>query len=500
MQVLIHCNGGSATGLGHVSRSLALAEEATRRGHQVTLAGRFDGPFVERLLSGPAFDVRRDGLSRTLLDEVAPAVLHLDTYDPPTFDPSAESGGELLVSNMEDGLFGRRRADLVIDPNLGAERVARPTDAGMALQRGARYVPLRSAVVSRRGQWRLRDRADRVLVVMGGSDPVGCTPRVVSALASTGLPLGVTVVAPEGVLGASRREADRASRLEVRLVPPVDDLAALVLQHDLVVSAAGTTVWELCCLGVPMALVAVVENQRAGYDRVVARGAAAALGLGLPDPVAAAATLHTLLGPGGHRAELALRASGLVDGQGGWRVVSAWEQLVAHPLRPPGDPGPRRPDVRLAVRPATAADAELLRAWRNDPLTRMYSRSGAPVELATHLGWLTGTLRRSDRLLLVASDARGPVGTVRWDQGDDDWEVSITVAPERRGESLSGPLLAAGEAYLAGTSAVPCRCTATVREDNTASRRLFVGAGYLVDTPVDADGFRGYAKQLLSPG
>ena len=37
---------------------------------------------------------------------------------------------------------------------------------------------------------------------------------------------------------------------------------------------AGTSVWELCCIGVPTAVAWVVDNQREGYDRVVGAGAA----------------------------------------------------------------------------------------------------------------------------------------------------------------------------------------------------------------------------------
>ena len=72
-----------------------------------------------------------------------------------------------------------------------------------------------------------------------------------------------------------------ASRLSLNIVAPVDDLAAIMARADLVISAAGTSVWELCCIGVPMALIWAVENQRDGYDRVVAAGAA--LGLGGPE-------------------------------------------------------------------------------------------------------------------------------------------------------------------------------------------------------------------------
>jgi hypothetical protein len=125
-------------------------------------------------------------------------------------------------------------------------------------------------------------------------------------------------------------------------------------------------------------------------------------------------------------------------------------------------------------------------------------------------------------VLLVVEDpvgGLGTVGTVRWDlEGEGEWEVSITVAPPRRGESLSRPILRAGEVALlqerrsagrrsgatgpevsgpevsgpegAGVTAY----LAVVRIDNRASRRLFEASAYIPDLPPDSRGFMQYRK------
>jgi RimJ/RimL family protein N-acetyltransferase len=143
------------------------------------------------------------------------------------------------------------------------------------------------------------------------------------------------------------------------------------------------------------------------------------------------------------------------------------------------------------------ADAETLLRWRNDRATRAASREKHEVALDQHLGWLEASLQRDDRLLLVASDDEGDVGTVRWDRIENgEWEVSITVAPERRGHSLSRPLLLAGERFLADTDVAVAALPAGVHEANPASRRLFERSGYLLDAPADDEGFLTYRKAL----
>lgn len=499
MRVLIHCNGGPEIGVGHAVRSLALAEEARASGHEVTLAGDLSGEFVRGQLALVDAEVRavpRGDTSAlvTVVAEVAPHVVHLDTYDP--VDTSAVAAAPAapvaLVSNIEDGDFGRRPAGLVVDPNFGAETGPREGAPGApVLLRGSRFAPLRADVVVRRGEWQLREEATRVLVVMGGADPRNLTPGVLDALAATDLPLHVTAIT---------RDEPRVLSLgamKVDLVAPTDDLPALMAHQDLVVSAAGTTVWELCCLGVPAALVCAVENQRAGYDRVVAAGAAVGLGSDLDGPHAAEAArlLKETLENAATRRSLSRQAARIVDGLGAWRIVRAWEQLLeAHPSAAP------KQASAVDVRPATMDDAERLLRWRNDPDTRRSSRDRAEVGPEQHREWLAASLEREDRLLFVATDEVGDVGTVRWDRVDDGgWEVSITVAPERRGQGLAGPLLAAGERTLAGThaGAVARVLNAAVHEGNAASRRLFVAAGYLLDAPADDAGFVRYRKVLV---
>ncbi len=101
----------------------------------------------------------------------------------------------------------------------------------------------------------------------------------------------------------------------------------------------------------------------------------------------------------------------------------------------------------------------------------------------------------------MATDDDGDVGTVRWDRLDaGEWEVSITVAPERRGRSLAGALLRAGQDWLADHDPTTHTMLAAVRADNEPSLRLFQAAGYLPDLPPDDDGFLRLVRQRVPTG
>ena len=526
MRILLLCDGGGLLGVGHVIRSLALAEASVAAGHSVVVAGHFEGSFVRGQLALAPVEVVQlaapmaDGDLQPIVDLVrtlAPDVLHVDSYEAPGLlgelveSPGVEPGfgilalgsqaaGNVVLSNMEDGSFGRRPADVVIDPTIGAELSPRPDDGSTLLLRGSRYTPIRQRVLDARRSGEAdvaHDAAARsVLVVMGGTDPVGLAPVAVKLLAHTGLSLDVTVIAV-GEIAERVRAAAEGSSLALSILAPVDDLAALMVRQDLVVSAAGTSVGELCCLGVPMALVWAVGNQREGYDRVVTAGAAVGLGGSeVGEDQGAVGLLRSVLTDSRARADLVLAGRQVVDGLGAWRVVRTWE-MTRRSVPAVADPG------RLVARAATLEDARLLWEWRNDPATRASSRSSQEVPWEDHLVWLGDSLKRTDRMLLLVEDEAGPVGTVRWDrtrdrEGEREWEVSITVAPQRRRQSLARPLLRAGEVALSeatrsGATDVTAYL-AVVHIDNDASVRLFETSAYIPDAPPDHRGFMRFRK------
>lgn len=496
---VIYCDADLERGMGHLMRSLCLAEEARRQGWEVVVTGRFGGRALEHAMElAPAQELVELGAGaptarlEDLLKSRAADLLHLDSYDT-VFDSFIP--GPVLVSNMQDGSFGRRPAGLHIDANLDAELRYRQISGNEAAILGSAGMQIRRAVRGLRHELRAELGAPfRVLVLLGGTDPFELTPRLVAEL-STHPELHLTVICrPETQPALIAALGDRSTNVEIRSFTP--DLPTLANAMDLVVTAAGTSVWDFAAAGIPMAIIAVAENQLPGYRACEAHG----LGLALGEPPhtdlrervsALVATLHDreLL----H--ELAVRGPREIDGLGAWRVVSAWEELTNSTA------GSRRSaradgDLELSARAATAHDARRLFEWRNDESTRAASRSSEPIAWESHVSWLHRVLADEDRKLLMIEQGEDALATVRWDRcGEHSWEASITLAPVRRGRGLGPAVLAAGESVFAAQR--PVQLFAGIHVSNAASRRLFTAAGYLPHLPPDADGFETRAKWLL---
>ncbi|HEY0216250.1 MAG TPA: bifunctional UDP-2,4-diacetamido-2,4,6-trideoxy-beta-L-altropyranose hydrolase/GNAT family N-acetyltransferase [Cellulomonas sp.] len=477
MEVLLRCDASAGSGVGHLVRCLALAEAAGARGWSAVLLGTIDAPLGRRLVAAAGAPVRdAPAEPGDLLAAAAGAgVLHVDHYG---VAGDLRAPGGPVVSSVEDGTFGRRPADVVVDSTLGAERTDRPDDGSGQVLLGVRYAPLRASVRAARRAAVALPTADDVLVVMGGTDAFGVSTAAARLARRAGAGR-VRVVA-----GGEAGRHVHAHEPTAEVLDPQDDLPALAATAGLVVSAAGTSVWELACVGAPTALVAVTENQQTGYRRAVEAGIA--VGLGPVDAVRRGGTdAVSALSAARTDADLrdGLRRAGraLVDGLGADRVLDAWWTAAGGRL--------------LTVRDAAPGDADLLLDWRNDPVTRASSRSHEPVPRADHLRWLDGVLADPDRMLLVVERTGRPAATVRFDrEADALWEVSVTLAPHARGRGHAAQLLAAAEDSWRARVGTGAWVLACVRPENRASARLFESAGYRRrDRPAD-DGLDAYVK------
>ena len=145
----------------------------------------------------------------------------------------------------------------------------------------------------------------------------------------------------------------------------------------------------------------------------------------------------------------------------------------------------------VTLRPATMADADLLLAWRNDPLTRKWSRNTNVVELEPHHLWLASVLHSATQQLYIALNAHGePVGNGRLDFYEDMVEINVTVAPEHRGKGNGSAIVRALHALAIEHGRSDLR--ALVKPANLPSLISFLQAGFV---PVDPLRF-----VMLKPG
>jgi spore coat polysaccharide biosynthesis predicted glycosyltransferase SpsG len=332
-------------GVGHVMRCVSLAEGLLAAGYAPYLIGDLGGiGLVERRVRDAGLPLRPapadpvELLAALRADGAAAVVLDGYHLEPHTAKVLVEAG--MPTAALCDSPEDLPPAPLIVNQNFGAEETM-PELPGQRILAGVRYSLLADRVRDRRPSTvpAATGAAADVLVVLGGTDAAGAGPLATELLLRTGRPLHVTTIAPRPASAEAVRALAPGDGQRVTVLGAVDDLAALAAASDLVVSAAGTSVWELCCLGVPAALLCVADNQEPAYRRLVAEGVTGGLGLLAAiraDPAAAVAELAGLIDGPERRTALARTAHALVDGDGRTRVVAALTELLDGRLGPPG--------------------------------------------------------------------------------------------------------------------------------------------------------------------
>jgi spore coat polysaccharide biosynthesis predicted glycosyltransferase SpsG len=343
IRVGIRCDARPATGVGHLIRCVALAEEFRARNIDVTFLGEVtaDLPWAAQqlasrglpLLPGPATS---DDLARTAR-RLGLQALVTDSYELPADYTAACRAAGLVVAALGDGDMHGQVADIYVDQNLDAELYRPALPPGAVRLAGLRFVLLRDSVRRLRPAQPRKARRERprVLCFFGGTDAFDAAPVLSGLLIATGAPFEATVVAARPHHRAALSVLTPGPGQALRVIDPTDDLPELIADADLVIGASGSSTWELLCLGASAALIWVVDNQVLGYERVVARGLAAGLGrlddlkTGGAAAAGAVVALRGLLTEPERREHLAERAWGAVDARGRERVVDEVLNRVA---------------------------------------------------------------------------------------------------------------------------------------------------------------------------
>jgi len=349
--LLIRADASREIGTGHVMRCLALAQAWQEKGGQAHVRGRMPDGLRARLVGeGVEFiDVEEEGgtsadaqATAACAQKVGASWIVVDGYHfGAAYQQNLREAGHRVLFIDDYGHADRYEADLVLNQNIDAEDGlyadrAEHTD----LLLGPKFALLRKEFWPWRAPRReIRVEAEHILITLGGVDPDNVTTDTVEALGS----MEASGVRATVVIGGSNpheeevRTAAKSAGVPIDVRQNVDDMAELMADSDIAVSAGGSTCWELAFMGIPNVIVVLAENQKG-----IARGlgeAGSAVNLGWHENVGTSeieSALKSLLRNDQKRRRMADRAQSLVDGSGSERVLKNMRSLTqpASPHQP----------------------------------------------------------------------------------------------------------------------------------------------------------------------
>lgn len=346
---LIRADGNAKIGAGHLMRCLTIADElrgrigggeilfvcADRQSAELAQSRGFrvhvlesDPQNMEAELSAwqgiPEVDKKTDVIHDIMVDSyfvTGPYLRELGKY-----------GRVTLLDDMGQEGFP---VDRLVNYNAYADRehyetLYRHSDTELIL--GSAYVPVRPQFCGK--PYSVRERVEKVLITTGGGDLDNIAGQILKKLKDN----AAETIQYHLVIGSFNPHFEEMRVLEkqsgnIHIHHNVQDMAGLMRQCDLAVTAGGSTVYELAAIGVPFICFSYAENQEKITEYLGREGIAFAAGAYHREPEATleriAEQVMTLTGDKNKRSECYLNGRTLTDGLGAGRLA----ELLARPPR-----------------------------------------------------------------------------------------------------------------------------------------------------------------------
>lgn len=450
MKVVVRADASLTMGSGHIMRCLTFADRLKQPGHDISFICREHDGHLADLIGQKGFAVQLLAKSKTadfikqhahsewlgasesddlaecqpILQALKPDWLIIDHY---AIGKNWEQQAKRLLPNLKilaiDDLADRTHdCEILLDQNFGRKNKEYQPLVPSHCQRllGTRYTLLRDEFAN----WRTRslNRRKRVqqpkhiLVNLGGVDNDNVTLKILQSLNAfvqqSTQSFNVTVVmgktAPH--IESVQRFAKHASFACAVLVN-VTNMAQLMANADLAIGAAGSTTWERCCLGLPMVLIVLADNQQVIAEALADKNLVKVV----TDMATLDEQLPRLLSElTDNYKKFSRQSAKLVDGQGAKRVVH-WIEFA-------------QKFQHCQVRQSTQADSQMIWQWRNHIDVRRWMFGQDEIALADHEKWYGKQLDRANVHLLIFEVAGEPMGLVNVTQMTVDKYQTLQLA------------------------------------------------------------------------
>ncbi len=135
---------------------------------------------------------------------------------------------------------------------------------------------------------------------------------------------------------------------------------------------------------------------------------------------------------------------------------------------------------KISIREANSSDLEITFQWANNSETRKNSFYSSSISFVEHSEWFWEKLKSDQSKLYIVSLRNVKIGLVRF-EFNMETTIGIVIAPEFRGKGLASVIidLACATLWKTNTNSMPVR--AYIKEENVASIRSFLKAGFILE-------------------
>lgn len=274
--ILFRVDGNEIIGLGHIMRCLSIADALQSQGHEcvfVTADDKCKGIINQKGFDSIILDSDYNNLEQELdvfskkITEYVPCLLMIDSYfvTQPYFETLRK---QVEIAYIDDVLSFPYSVDILINYNIFSDiddyrRLYKNSSYVPKMILGTEYVPLRKEFQDCPKRKRVR-KIENVFVSTGGADTEHIAIKLINYISDNvdlfnNFTFNFVVGAVNSDLPIINDLAKKIDNINIHC--NVENMKELMLSNDVAVSAAGSTLYELCACGVPTITYVLADNQ-----------------------------------------------------------------------------------------------------------------------------------------------------------------------------------------------------------------------------------------------
>jgi len=336
-KVLFRVDSDHMIGLGHLERSLSLAEGLRKSGLESCFLTQ-ENSETNRRIQNQEFPISTLPQVGAWTGQDAKATLNtaeqlgcravvIDSYGPGTdYFAQLRNGGLYVIAKDDLALFPFP-CQMVVNGNANASQLPYQSTTGdTEFLLGIEYIVLgkefqEDALAKNRHQ-----TVENILVILGGTDPYDIMPKILDSLAM--LPGEFKVTAIIGPYFNNLQEIESVverSNHRIELARNPSSVHSLMQKADLAVSAAGQALYELATQACPTVAIQIAPNQAKQMELMAQWGVIKSAGDAETDDVIynMAEIVTELMADSQTRIKIGEASRKIVDGKGAIRVAEA---------------------------------------------------------------------------------------------------------------------------------------------------------------------------------
>jgi len=318
MRVVFRTRGSHKQGMGDVTGSLAIADAFRDVSPQDTITflvdnnrEAIDAINARNYKIRVAADLDEE---ITCLKKIKPDVIIVNMLENDTERLRNFKQNTRLLVTIDDAGSAARLADIRINPLYYTDNAI--TDP--------RYIALLKEFIQANNTSKIiKEKIEVILITQGGADTYGFIPKIIKALYNIEKECRIEVII--GPAFQHRDELEEAlnnSQRNFYIIHNATNMCELMQRSDMAITAAGNTMFELACVGIPSIVICAEEFEEETAERMAKYGIVENLGFGgRVSPQKIYQSVSSLMDDKERRADMSRRGQDLVDGRGAERVV-----------------------------------------------------------------------------------------------------------------------------------------------------------------------------------